>query len=134
MWIFFLVFKLLLYSFCIVVLSAVYFYLIQNKIVYLNDIASQKSNNPEENLKGFKDPSEHNINFTEVFVITKDMKKLHGWLMKQKNSQNAETILYFHERIKNMGYYLQAMKTLYFELNCNVLVVSYRGYLKLLSA
>jgi hypothetical protein len=84
-------------------------------------------------------------------VVSDDGIKLHCWLIKQADSRNKPTILFFQERLKlfcfmanlitynstfsheqenagNMGMRLPSMNMLWARLQVNVFMVSYRGY------
>ena len=54
--------------------------------------------------------------------------KLHGWLIKQPNSLEVNTYIYFHENAGNIGMRMPLLKHMHDEIKCNILIVGYRGY------
>ena len=68
------------------------------------------------------------LNYDEVLIITADDKKLHAFFIKQADSTQCLTFLYLHGNSGNIGYNLRHAKMLYLKLNCNILLIDYRGY------
>lgn len=89
-------------------------------------------NSPTDIKPNIDSPFKYNLfNYEELFLITKDSKKLHSYFIKQpKTNRNSNhlTILYFHGNHGNIGTNLKYVKNLYIKLNCNVLLIDYRGY------
>jgi len=73
------------------------------------------------------DPARAGVPVEDVFFITSDGLKLHGWLATAEGGATAPTVLYFHGnagnlagRIDNIGFLRR--------LPVNVFAVDYRGY------
>lgn len=58
------------------------------------------------------------------------VNRIHCWFVKQtnKNIKETPTIVYFHGNAGNISHRLVSVRELYTCVNCNVLLVSYRGY------
>lgn len=63
--------------------------------------------NVNENPDGFQNPSQQNMEYEDLNILTKDNINLHGWFVKQEDSRNRPTVVYFHE---NAGSKLLIMK------------------------
>ncbi|CAO3702029.1 unnamed protein product [Rhizopus stolonifer] len=71
------------------------------------------------------------MKFTEITLETRDNVKLRSYIILQPDEQKAKkspTILYFHANAGNMGHRLPIAKILYDRFNCNIIMLSYRGY------
>lgn len=84
----------------------------------------------EDNPKRFRSPDERGLPYENIYVNTDDGKRLHGWLMLQKDAKNSKTptIIYLHENAGNLGVRLPYIEELYKKVGCNILMVAYRGY------
>lgn len=62
--------------------------------------------------------------------MTKDKVKLHGWFIKANRIQprNFRTLIFFHGNAGNIGARLPNLVMQVKELQCNVLIIDYRGY------
>lgn len=83
----------------------------------------------------YKNPSEYQIPYKEVNIITKDNLKLYGWFLykvisgsSNQQIKNRPTFIYFHENAGNIGFRLPFCQLLYKKLQVNILVIGYRGY------
>jgi pimeloyl-ACP methyl ester carboxylesterase len=74
-------------------------------------------------------PSDFQIyNYEDLTLTTRDGVKIHCWLIKSKrNSKHVPTIVHFHGNAGNISHRLELVITLQ-ELDCNIMLVSYRGY------
>ena len=77
--------------------------------------------------EGYINPGERNIAYEDVYLDTDDGLVLHGWHMKQADSQRP-TILFFHGNAGNMGLRMDNLEDFYFQLGVNIFILSYRGY------
>jgi len=69
------------------------------------------------------------MDYEDVYIKCKDDVKLHAWLIKASiNPQNSRTLLFFHGNAGNIGARLPNIEILVKRLNCNVLIIDYRGY------
>lgn len=107
----------------VMILVALFFF--QNKMIYLPDHPYKL---PSMNPRGYRLPSEMDLQFEDVYIDTKDGVKLHGWLIKHQNHKQVPTVVYFHENAGNIGTRLSYIKY-YTNLHpTNVLLIAYRGY------
>eukprot|EP00344_Euplotes_crassus_P007281 CAMPEP_0196999336 /NCGR_PEP_ID=MMETSP1380-20130617/4556_1 /TAXON_ID=5936 /ORGANISM="Euplotes crassus, Strain CT5" /LENGTH=258 /DNA_ID=CAMNT_0042416243 /DNA_START=140 /DNA_END=916 /DNA_ORIENTATION=+ len=84
---------------------------------------------PEQNPATFKSPTEHEMEFEDVYVTTKDHIKLHGWFIKtEQDPKSSPTIIFFHANAGNIGFRLPNIVGLVKKSEVNVLIVGYRGY------
>lgn len=69
-------------------------------------------------------------NFEQLSILTPDGETLSGFLIKPENVSQANdvTVMMFHGNAGNIGHRLPIAKVLVNDLNCNVLMVQYRGY------
>lgn len=90
---------------------------IRNKFTFYPD---QESEIPEENIPNY---------VTERFIRTTDSQNLQAFLFRHKDNINRSLIIYFHGNAGNIYHRFDDAKRL-FDMNRNVLLVSYRGYSK----
>lgn len=106
---------------------AVWLYNYQDNLLYFPTQPSG-SKDPDQNPKGFRSPAELDLPFEDVYVITKDGVRVHGWLIKREDSRHRPTLLYFHGNAGNIGFRLHNASQMYRSLSCNIFLVDYRGY------
>ena len=99
----------------------------QNAMLYHPEIAGMVRD-PAGNPPRLRNPSEWLIPYEDVTVETADKLKLHCWFLKQEDTANAPTLIFFQENAGNMGMRLPSMNEFYRRLGMNVFMVSYRGY------
>ncbi|KAJ1920392.1 bem46 protein, variant [Mycoemilia scoparia] len=77
-------------------------------------------------------PSQYGMpDFDDVHLDTHDNVKIRGYLIKrptEDETRKAPTILYLQANAGNIGHRLPIAKMLYDSLNCNIFMLSYRGY------
>ena len=62
-------------------------------------------------------------------IETKDGLKLKGWFTFHPEDANMKTtVIFFHENAGNIGYRIDFMEWLYYKIDCNFLLIGYRGY------
>lgn len=68
--------------------------------------------------------------YEDVSYTTKDGAQISGWFIKQppKMYRNARTMIYFHGTDKNASFRLKKVLGFYEQCQCNILLLSYRGY------
>jgi len=99
----------------------------QEKILYLNESVPPKRTS--ENPFPYANPSQHNLKYEDVWLITKDNLKLHAWWIPYSNQpQFSPTLLFFHANAGNMGYRLPNILQLHNKIHMNIFIISYRGY------
>lgn len=78
---------------------------------------------------GYRHPKEHAMDYDSVTITTKDKVNIHGWFVKANaNPAYCRTIIFFHGNAGNIGSRLPNIEVLVKRLNCNVLIIDYRGY------
>jgi len=64
----------------------------------------------------------------DVFLTTPDQLTIHSWLIKQPESFEAPTIIFFHGNAGNIAMRLEHALGFYKVVKANIFLVSYRGY------
>ena len=80
------------------------------------------------NPEGYRLPSESDLPFEEYFLQCADGIMIHTWFIPRPDRKNAPTIIFFHGNAGNIGNRLYNAKFMYHRLQCNTLLVEYRGY------
>jgi len=84
---------------------------------------------PKHNSPGFISPEEHNMEFSEEWLLTPDGVTLHAWLITQPTSPSQHpTLIFFHGNAGNIGFRLPNAKSLYRLCGVNILMLEYRGF------
>ena len=65
-------------------------------------------------------------NWEEMYIESEDKTKLHCYLLRSPAAKH--TVVYFHANAGNMGHRMPIAKEMMNRLNCNVFMLSYRGY------
>ncbi|CAD8082735.1 unnamed protein product [Paramecium sonneborni] len=99
----------------------------QNSLIYLPAFQGLPQS-PSQNMNGLRNPSDRNLQYQDVEIVTLDKQQLKGWLIKQQNSHNVPTIIFFHENAGNIGTRLQFLEFYFNQVKCNILIIAYRGY------
>ncbi|XP_033223764.1 protein ABHD13 isoform X2 [Belonocnema kinseyi] len=75
-------------------------------------------------------PSTCNLPYQSLFIRSKDGTMLHMFFIPQPEDKvkKAPTVLFLHGNAGNMGHRLQNVVGLYENLECNVLMLEYRGF------
>jgi len=105
-------------------------YRFQENLLYQPRIFPQHLR-PQDNPPGMRSPSEHGLPFEDVRVTAADGVKLHAWMLRPEDKQqrfDRPTIIFYHENAGNMGLRMEYIRMLYVALECNVVILSYRGY------
>lgn len=71
------------------------------------------------------DPSQLGLQFLDIYAMTQDGVKLHGWFVPQTGA--GYTFLVFHGNAGNISHRLHWIQMLH-ELGAHVMIVDYRGY------
>ncbi len=96
-------------------LVAGFVYLMQGRMLYLPDT-------PGRNLG--VSPAEAGMDFEDVYPVTADNVKLHGWFVPARSSI---VLLFFHGNAGNVSHRLESIRQFH-DLGLSVLIVDYRGY------
>ncbi|HSW59017.1 MAG TPA: alpha/beta hydrolase [Dehalococcoidales bacterium] len=78
---------------------------------------------PTSQIEG--DPSDLGLPFEEVFFVTRDDCRLHGWFVPANSNL---TLLWFHGNAGNISHRLYILGLLRDALDVNVFLFDYRGY------
>ncbi len=75
-------------------------------------------------------PSVVGLPFESVYLHAKDKTRLHSFLVKQppEKMADAPTVLFLHGNAGNIGHRLVNMQGMHKHMECNVLMLEYRGY------
>merc|ERR1719295_1888750 len=106
-------------------------YVQQEKILYLNETIPPKRTS--QNPAPFANPGQQGMDYSEVWVTTKDGLKLHAWWipydpLRRDSGGKGPTLIFYHANAGNMGFRIPNLKALHDELNVNIFILSYRGY------
>ena len=102
----------------------------QNSLLYL-PVIQPEFTTPASNPVGMRSPDEHRLPFENVYLHTCDGLKLHAWFIRADDADERRsrvTVLFTHANAGNMGMRMDFLRLLYRQLQCNVLILSYRGY------
>lgn len=113
---------------CVILLSLLYLY--QSRILYQSNAFPQYKT-PDLNPIGYRLPSERNLPYETVWLTTPDNIVLHSWFIRSDNlntRQSGNTILFLHANAGNLGFRMDNLVLMYNTLQCNILILSYRGY------
>jgi len=79
-------------------------------------------------MKGIPAMTEHAAAHEDVFLVTADGKKLHGWFVPASASKGATpTVLFLHGNAGNIGHRWEKIRILH-DLGVSVFIFDYRGY------
>lgn len=110
----------------LILCACVFLYFMQNKMIYMPNPPPINSQSPNTNPPGYRNPGERGLNYTDIWLLTDDQVKIHGWLVK--SSIRAPTIVFFTENAGNIGFRIDTIQQFVVELKFNVFILSYRGY------
>lgn len=104
-------------------------YILQEKLIYIPKLPGV----PAE-LAYF--PDQFGMAFEDVWLTTKDGKRLHAWLMWPGRwgadvaalRRRRPTVMFFQENAGNMSFRLPFLRPLTRHLDCSAFILSYRGY------
>ncbi|KAJ8666870.1 hypothetical protein QAD02_008532 [Eretmocerus hayati] len=75
-------------------------------------------------------PSVHHLPYQSIYTKSVDGTTIHMFFIPQPEDsiKIAPTLLFLHGNAGNMGHRLENVKGLYSHIQCNVLMIEYRGY------
>ncbi|GLT47775.1 hypothetical protein SLA2020_214380 [Shorea laevis] len=73
-------------------------------------------------------PARLRLNYEDVWLRSSDGVRLHAWFIKLFPGCRGPTILFFQENAGNIAHRLEMVRTMLLRLQCNVFMLSYRGY------
>ncbi|KAG2718021.1 hypothetical protein I3843_03G199500 [Carya illinoinensis] len=73
-------------------------------------------------------PARLRLPYEDVWLLSSDGVRLHAWFIKLFPDCRGPTILFFQENAGNIAHRLEMVRIMIQRLNCNVFMLSYRGY------
>ncbi|XP_074269370.1 alpha/beta hydrolase domain-containing protein WAV2 [Silene latifolia] len=73
-------------------------------------------------------PSRLRLLYEDVWLTSSDGVRLHAWFIKLLPNSRGPTILFFQENAGNIAHRLEMVRIMIQKLQCNVFMLSYRGY------
>lgn len=113
----------------LVAVAAGFLYYQQDSLLYFPEIGELKRS-PKTNPRRYRSPREHNLPFEEHHIECQDGVRIHSWLLLQPDSKRkrSPTLIFFHGNAGNIGLRIPNAIQMYQNLQCNILMVEYRGY------
>nr|ACJ83350.1 unknown [Medicago truncatula]AFK35659.1 unknown [Medicago truncatula] len=73
-------------------------------------------------------PSRLRLTYEDIWLSSSDGVRLHAWFIKLFPDTRGPTILFFQENAGNIAHRLEMVRIMLHQLQCNVFMLSYRGY------
>ncbi|XP_020089424.1 protein bem46 [Ananas comosus] len=73
-------------------------------------------------------PARLRLHYDDVWLRSSDGVRLHSWFIKHSPHCRGPTILFFQENAGNIAHRLEFVRLMMQRLQCNVFMLSYRGY------
>ncbi|XP_077240990.1 alpha/beta hydrolase domain-containing protein WAV2-like [Tasmannia lanceolata] len=73
-------------------------------------------------------PARLRLNYEDVWLRSSDGVRLHAWFIKLFPDCRGPTVLFFQENAGNIAHRLEVVRLMLQKLQCNVFMLSYRGY------
>lgn len=73
------------YGLILILILVLILYFNQNKLIYIPSLPDLPLR-PEDNVIGFRNPSERNLDYENIEIMGTDKFKLRGWFIKNKNN------------------------------------------------
>ncbi|KAK3436212.1 hypothetical protein EUGRSUZ_C00843 [Eucalyptus grandis] len=73
-------------------------------------------------------PSRFRLPYEDVWLRSSDGVRLHAWFIKLFPDCRGPTVLFFQENAGNIAHRLEMVRIMLQKLQCNVFMLSYRGY------
>ncbi|XP_064936874.1 alpha/beta hydrolase domain-containing protein WAV2-like isoform X1 [Musa acuminata AAA Group] len=73
-------------------------------------------------------PARLRLDYEDVFLRAADGVRLHAWFVKHSPPKPGPTVLFFQENAGNIAHRLEFVRIMMQRLQCNVFMLSYRGY------
>ena len=94
---------------------------LQNKHIFSND-------EPENTHILDQTPDDYHMHYQSVYLQTFDGEFIHAyWIYQAGDVNDTTTLLYFHGAGGNISHRLEVLQLFYENLQCNILVIDYRG-------
>lgn len=109
--------RIFVYIVVLVVLFVLYVMLLESRSVFFPSVGYSAAK-----------PSDIRLLYEDVYFLTPDGLKIHGWFVPaKKDPQEALTFLFFHGNAGNIGNRLEKIE-MFHDLGSNVFIIDYRGY------
>lgn len=98
------------------------FYSIQDNLLFYPDVGPHRT--------CVSSPVHYGLPHEIVYIKTRDKVTLHAYFIRHPDQKGnaVPTLVYFHGNAGNIGGRLQNCSGIYNQLQCNILIVEYRGY------
>lgn len=73
-------------------------------------------------------PASLELAFDEAMVPSTDGVSIHTWFIPHRTRKRVPTVVFLHGNAGHMGFRLPNMARLLEEVDCNVVMMDYRGY------
>ncbi|XP_028753532.1 alpha/beta hydrolase domain-containing protein WAV2 isoform X2 [Neltuma alba] len=73
-------------------------------------------------------PARLRLTYEDIWLRSSDGVRLHAWFIKLLPECRGPTILFFQENAGNIAHRLEMVRIMLQRLNCNIFMLSYRGY------
>ncbi|XP_011045958.1 PREDICTED: protein bem46 isoform X1 [Populus euphratica] len=73
-------------------------------------------------------PARLRLLYEDVWLRSSDGVRLHAWFIKALPERRGPTVLFFQENAGNIAHRLEMVRIMIQRLQCNVFMLSYRGY------
>jgi len=109
-------------------------WLFQDQLVYLPaaHTPDKRKRQVTHNNPRLQTPTKFNpaIHYEDAWIRCSDDVYIHSWLLLQPSPLRSKvpTLIYFHGNAGNIGFRLLNASDFYTQLQCNILMVEYRGY------
>ncbi|KAI9088213.1 hypothetical protein K1719_029934 [Acacia pycnantha] len=94
---------------------------LQEKLVYVPVVPGLTKSYPIT-------PARRRLIYEDVWLRSSDGVRLHAWFIKFIPECRGPTILFFQENAGNIAHRLEMVRVILQKLNCNIFMLSYRGY------
>ncbi|KAK4257848.1 hypothetical protein QN277_007382 [Acacia crassicarpa] len=94
---------------------------LQEKLVYVPVVPGLTKSYPIT-------PARLRLIYEDVWLRSSDGVRLHSWFIKLVPECRGPTILFFQENAGNIAHRLEMVRIMLQKLNCNIFMLSYRGY------
>ncbi|CAN6563734.1 unnamed protein product [Malus baccata var. baccata] len=78
-------------------------------------------------------PARLRLTYEDVWLRSSDGVRLHAWFIKLFPLCRGPTLLFFQENAGNIAHRLEMVRIMLQQLQCNVFMLSYRGYMRFTS-
>jgi hypothetical protein len=94
---------------------------LQSKHIFSHD-------EPENTHVLERTPDEYDMDYQSIYLQTPDGEFIHAyWIYQVVESETHLTMLYLHGAGGNISHRLEVLRLFYDNLNCNILIIDYRG-------